>query len=210
MNVLRLKELRDFLKDKVSTRFNYRSWGTPAELFHIAEHMSDERREGYIGNDCGTGACAAGYTVALFDTESVKRKNVCGSYIGDRARDLLDLDESQSQFLFMPWRYTTVLSEFFNWTVSDINYPEDSATHKVLNQFVREADDEVQWQRHLDLLQRMEAVARIDFLVSAADRGLSPDDYMCRGWLNCLTPVEEWVVLEAKRMGLGPVERTIK
>lgn len=213
MNRARLKELRDFLKDRISTRFNYRAWGTCSELAYFAEHSTDIRSDDYIGNECGTGACAAGYTVALFDGANAKCKSILSSDVEDRANQLLEIGGAVSRFLFMPWESSTLLSSFFNWYVTDLNYPSDSAVHRVMSAFVRESPNDVHWQRYFDFLQRQEAVARIDYLLSLEDSKLAREanfTFYSRSWLHCLTPIETWVVEQAERMQIGPVERSVR
>src|SRR4051812_36357494 len=88
----RLEYLRDFLRALPPERFDVSGWFTGAGSFV-------DRQPAVVTRDCGTAACVAGWTWALF----LPRKRLRN--IEERAAGLLGLSEPEAIALFYPPNY---------------------------------------------------------------------------------------------------------
>lgn len=111
MNMDRIKKLRDYIDRGIRPeQFRMDHWvgipdpGEPGEYndaLSLEELSVDQIREG----SCGTVACLAGHTVALFSEPGEKLHAV---NISTLATDFLDLREEEAQALFLPVQFMDV------------------------------------------------------------------------------------------------------
>lgn len=131
MNIKRLKVVRDYLKTVKKKNFFM-----PVIVMH--NESGRVKREHLLNHGCGTAACIAGYTVALFK----KRKwlDEDEQMIWSEARELLDLTEDEANELF-GGNWSSLTPNESGWVPSMEDLTPKQAV-KEINRMIREQVDE--------------------------------------------------------------------
>lgn len=90
MNIERMKQLLEHLKQLPEERFDYSFWG------HFPDNPNSRITGDQLANHCGTCGCVAGWTCALFSPEI----RLVDFDTADEARVLLGLNSDEARFLF--------------------------------------------------------------------------------------------------------------